>query len=128
MKLNQNTGKSVLLTVLGVFISIFSYGQYEDLGTVRAKVDFTHQLREWDGFGVNYVQAAHSRNYSDFPQEYGGFSILNKTQKDEIIELIFGTDGLRPGIVKMFLDPLHQKEKGGEYDHETTTQYMFEFF
>ncbi len=128
MKLNQKTGKFILLTGLSALISIISYGQYEDLGTVKAKVDFANPLREWDGFGVNYAQTAHTKDYHDFPQEYGGFSILNQKQKDEIIEMIFGADGLKPGIVKMFLDPLHQKEKGGDYDHETTTKYMFEFF
>jgi len=128
MKLNQTTEKSILLTCISLLIFGVSFGQYEDLGSVHAKVDFSKHLREWDGFGVNYVQTAHTRDYLDFPQEYGGFSILNQNQKNEIIEMIFGAEGLKPGIVKMFLDPLHQKEKGGTYDHETTTQYMREFF
>lgn len=124
----QTAGITVLCICFSLLANTTSYGQYEDLSTVKAKIDFSNQLREWDGFGVNYVQTAHTRDYQDFPQEYGGFSILNKNQKNEIIEMIFGADGLKPGIVKMFLDPLHQKEHGGVYDHETTTQYMQEFF
>lgn len=42
----------------------------------------------------------------------------------EGIELIFGQDGLRPGIVKMFYDPWHQNEPGGPFDHERTTKWM----
>jgi O-glycosyl hydrolase len=54
--------------------------------------------------------------------------LLNDDQKRAIIEMIFGEEGLKPGIVKMFLDPLHQKEAGGVYDHQTTTKYMLDFF
>jgi len=128
MKYIQTTGIIILCICFSLLVNITSYGQYEDLSIVKAKIDFSNQLREWDGFGVNYVQTAHTRDYQDFPQEYGGFSILNKNQRNEIIEMIFGADGLKPGIVKMFLDPLHQKEHGGPYDHETSTQYMQEFF
>jgi hypothetical protein len=50
--------------------------------------------------------------------------------------MIFGPDGLRPGVVKMFLDPFHQSEPGEgydwdpnvidpeAYDHERTTRWM----
>jgi hypothetical protein len=104
------------------------FGQYEDLRTVKATVAFDEILRVWDGFGVNYVQTAHTRDYSIFPQEYGGFSLLDEKEKEEIIELIFGPKGIKPALVKMFLDPLHQQEPGGPFDHETTTEYMLEFF
>jgi O-glycosyl hydrolase len=111
------------------FLNIVSLkAQYEDLSTVSASIDFSNQLREWDGFGVNYVQTAHTKDYTEFPQEYGGFSILSKDQKQEIIDMIFGEEGLKPGIVKIFLDPLHQEDPGGEYDHQKTTRYMLEFF
>lgn len=41
--------------------------------------------------------------------------------------MIFGEDGLKVGLVKMFYDPFHQTTPGGAYDHETTTNYMREF-
>lgn len=101
-----------------------------------AQVDFSRKLRDWDGFGVNYVETAQTRDYFAEPQEYGGFSTLTEAQRQEIIELIFGPDGLKPGLVKMFLDPFHQPEPGpgyrydrdaidpATYDHTSTTQWM----
>ncbi len=40
------------------------------------------------------------------------------------MDLVFGDDGLKPGLVKMFLDPHHQREPGAEFDHESTTRWM----
>jgi O-glycosyl hydrolase len=103
---------------------------------LKAHVDFSKKIREWDGFGVNYVEAAQTRDYAAAPQEYGGFSLLTETQRQEIIALIFGDDGLKPGVVKIFLDSFHQAEPGAgyqindpridlaAYDHETTTHWM----
>jgi len=128
MKTFQICRKRIVWIVYTFLMSNSVLAQYEDLGTVNASVDFSNHLREWDGFGVNYVQTSHTRDYMEFPQDYGGFSILDHYEKTAIIDLIFGRDGLRPGIVKMFLDPLHQQEAGGPYDHETTTANMLEFF
>jgi hypothetical protein len=104
----------------------------------EAGVDFSRTLRRWDGFGVNYVQAAQTYDYQADPQDYGGFSILSEPQREEILDLIFGDDGLRPGIVKMFIDPLQQDEPSGpvdpqspidlsRYDHRTSTESMRRF-
>lgn len=93
-------------------------------GTVQGVVDFTDKIRGWDGFGVNYVETAQTYYYNRYSQDYGGFSRLKDADKNEIISLIFGNDGLRPSIVKMFLDPLHQKVENGAYDHATTTRNM----
>lgn len=81
-------------------------------------VDFSDRVRDWDGFGVNYVETSQTRDYNEWKQEYGGFSILSEAQRREILDLIFGPDGLRPGLLKMFLDPFH------ESGHETTTRWM----
>ena len=51
---------------------------------------------------VNYVETAQTPNIR-YSQDYGGFSTLSKEQRQEIINLIFGDDGLKPGIIKMFL-------------------------
>ncbi len=101
------------------------------------EVDFGKTLRVWDGFGVNYVQVAQTRDYKKWPQEYGGFSTLRETQRREILDLIFGEDGLKPGLLKMFLDPYHEGLTEADndnddpnvinpsrFDHKTTTEWM----
>jgi len=105
----------------------------------RTQVDFSKRIREWDGFGINYVEAAQTRDYDADPQEYGGFSLLSEAQRQEIIALTFGEDGLKPGVVKMFLDSFHQDEPGegyklnapiidlDAYDHKKTTHWMRAF-
>jgi hypothetical protein len=105
----------------------------------RTIVDFSKHIREWDGFGINYVEAAQTRDYDADPQEYGGFSLLTEEQRQEIIELIFGEQGLQPCVVKMFLDSFHQEEPGEDYklndpvidldayDHEKSTKWMRHF-
>ena len=118
------------------------YPQARDFTAVRAGVFFDQPIRDWDGFGFNYVESAHfvdinitpdrnkewmEENHPGkdfFVQEYGGFSLLDAKEKKEVVELVFGKDGLKPGIVKMFLDAHHQKEPGGSFDHESTTSHM----
>jgi hypothetical protein len=87
-------------------------------------VDFSKNLRTWDGFGFNYVETAQTIDYEANPTDYGGFSILPEESRNEIIDLVFGDEGLKVGLVKMFLDPFQQKEQGGVYDHTTTTRNM----
>lgn len=99
-------------------------GPPEDAPEVVIKVDFTTTLQDWDGFGVNYVELAQSTDPVNDPQEYGGFSSLSRRERVEILDLIFGEDGLQPNIIKMFLDPFHQAKPGGEFDHESTTEWM----
>ncbi len=93
----------------------------------ESHVDFSKPVRPWDGFGVNYVEAAQTRDYAADPQEYGGLSTLPEARRQEVLDLIFGDEGLRPGVLKMFLDPWHQAEPGGPFDHETTTRWMRTF-
>lgn len=100
-----------------------------------ARVDFSKKLREWDGFGVNYVETAQTPDYDACPQDYGGFGLLQEEERQEILDRIFGENGLKPGIVKMFLDPFHQKPQDLNqsdpgsidpdlYDHRTSTRWM----
>ena len=102
---------------------------------INASVDFSKKVREWDGFGVNYVETCQTRDYSNDAQDYGGFSILAEEKRQQILDMIFGEEGLKPGIVKMFLDPFHQKETDQNkaflsdinlalYDHTSTTRWM----
>ncbi|HUX96539.1 MAG TPA: hypothetical protein VMV47_12475 [Bacteroidales bacterium] len=91
---------------------------------INVKVDFSTTLQDWDGFGVNYVEVAQSTDPVTDPQEYGGFSRLTEEKRQEIINLIFGEDGLKPNIIKMFFDPFHQEKPGAPFDHESTTTWM----
>lgn len=100
---------------------------------IPAAVRFDRHIRRWDGFGVNYVETAQTRDYKADPQEYGGFSTLSEKQRQEILDLIFGSEGLRPSIIKMFLDPFHEAVNDNsdpwsidesKFDHRSTTRWM----
>ncbi len=92
---------------------------------IRAVVDFRQQLRDWDGFGVNYVETSQTRDYRADPQEYGGFSLLSEEQRQQILDMSFGPEGLQPGLLKMFLDPHHQGvTQTDTFDHATTTRWL----
>ena len=108
---------------------------------IHGSVDFGKKLRDWDGFGVNYVAAAQTRDWKKWPQDYGSFGLLKEEDRRQIIDLIFGDDGLKPTIGKMFIDSLQAgmtKPKGASpdpfvlapkmYDHETTTEWMRYFW
>lgn len=100
------------------------FSQLPDFSRVRASVNFNDLLQQWDGFGVNYVETAQTFDYQAWPQDYGGFSILDEASKNQIVELVFGENGLQPDLIKMFLDPLHQLSEGAPYDHQTSTANM----
>lgn len=100
-------------------------------------IRFDRPVRPWHGFGVNYVEAAQTRDYGRFQQDFSGFSFASEESRKQVLEMIFGADGLRPGLTKLFLDPFHEgMSKAGNdnddpmkirlegYDHETTTHWM----
>ncbi len=124
MKQTLKSCLNLTLVYLLLHLPIFSYSQAKEFQAAKGEIDFTDQLRVWDGFGFNYVETAQTYDYENNPQDYGGFSFLDESQKHEIIELVFGDNGLRPSIVKMFLDPLHQTKEGGAYNHKQTTSNM----
>jgi len=92
--------------------------------TAALTVHFDRKLQTWDGFGVNYVEVPQTRDYRRDPQEYGGLSVLSEANRERMLDTLFGPDGLKPGIAKMFLDVWHQAAPGGPFDHETTTKWM----
>jgi len=100
-------------------------------------IRFDRPVREWHGFGVNYVETAQTRNYALYRQDYGGFSFASAASRQQIMELIFGENGLRPGLTKLFLDPFHEGETKADndnddpmiidldgFDHQTTTRWI----
>ena len=100
------------------------YAQYPVIDYAQGEVDFSNKLRDWDGFGFNYVETCQTLDYDSNPQEYGGFSILSQSDRDKVIDMVFGEDGLKPGLVKMFFDPFHQEKPGDAFDHEKSTKYI----
>ncbi|KPL22885.1 MAG: hypothetical protein AMS23_07290 [Bacteroides sp. SM1_62] len=117
--------KPLIFTHLLAIIAMMNvYSQALDFTAVKAEVDFSRTLQDWDGFGFNYVETAHSADMNTFRQEYGGFSLLGDKEKREIIDMVFGEDGLKVGLVKMFLGSLHQTEADGPFDHRYTTENM----
>jgi hypothetical protein len=101
--------------------------QYPVFRGCPAIVDFDQFLRDWDGFGFNYVETAQTIDYNIDAKDYGGFSIMTQEDRNKIIDLIFGHNGLKVGLVKMFLDPFHQDKPGGVYNHERSTSNMRSF-
>jgi len=103
----------------------------------KITIFFDRPVRQWDGFGINYVEACQTRDYSKFKQDYSGFSFATPETRELIMELIFGEDGLRPALTKMFLDPFHEgmtrsgndnddpmKINMDKFDHLTSTAWM----
>ncbi|MGQ9505730.1 MAG: hypothetical protein ACUVQG_13150 [Thermogutta sp.] len=119
------SGKILWVSVFIIEVAFPSlWGQEMDFRAVRVDVDFSRKLQTWDGFGFNYVETCQTRDYAQDPQDYGGLSILDEASKQQIIEMIFGKDGLKVALVKMFLDPFHQDRANGPYDHHSSTQNM----
>ena len=113
-----------LFLALCMILSFPLRSQVPELKTIPAEIDFNKKLQDWDGFGFNYVETSQTRDYDNWRQDYGGFSLLTDGQKQEVMDLVFGDEGLQVQIIKMFLDPWHQKELDGSFDHETTTEHM----
>lgn len=140
-----NGGKNALLLILLACSSLTVHAQrYLNSGYEVQVVPhqiihirFDSPLRDWHGFGVNYVESAQTRDYSLYQQDYSGFSFAREGSRQQVMEMIFGEDGLRPGLTKIFLDPFHEgKTKAGNdnedpmkinlsgFDHRTTTRWI----
>ena len=88
--------KIALAGLLSIFlIAAPASAQYPDMKDIRCGVDFSKKIRDWDGFGFNYVETAQTMDYGADPQEYGGFSLLDDAEKAEIIDLVFGDETCR---------------------------------
>lgn len=98
---------------------------------LRARVDFSARLQPWDGFGLNYVQTCHTPDLAADPQDYGGFDTLSDESVEAILDLLWGPDGPRPGLIKLFLDPHHADEPAPGaapvYHHRRSTGSMLRF-
>lgn len=121
--------KQVITRLIGImfYCQVVTTGMAQEIKYIPAEIDFSEKVVDWDGFGFNYVETAQTRDFDAYPQDYGGFSLLSEEKRKAVTELIFGEDGLNVEIVKMFLDPYHQADPNGEYDHEKTTANMRAF-
>jgi hypothetical protein len=95
----MNNNKPVMLkyALLTIFLLLFneSMAQVQVIKTIPAEIDFEQQICDWDGFGFNYVETAQTKDYENFSQDYGGFSLLKEKQKEEILDLVFRNGGLK---------------------------------
>ncbi len=76
--------KQLINLAFSFFILIFFVlpdlnSQAVDFTATQAEVDFSVHLRDWDGFGFNYVETAQTMDYATDPQDYGGFSLYYET-------------------------------------------------
>ena len=81
-------------------------------------IRFDRPLGEWQGFGVNYVESAQTRDYSLYQQDYSVVSFASEESRQQVMEMIFGKDGLRPGLTKLFPDPFHEGLSKDENDNK----------
>ncbi len=107
-----------------LFLTVSAVAQYPVFRGCPVTIDFSKKLRTWDGFGFNYVETAQTIDYSKDAKDYGGFSIMTEDNRKQVIDLVFGEEGLKVGLIKMFLDPFHQTEAGGAFNHEMATTNM----
>ncbi len=122
----MKTPLSILLILLMISMSSV-FAQFKVIDEVQVDVKFDKIMRLWDGFGFNYVETAQTVDYDQDPQEYGGFSLLSIPDKQKVLDMVFGEEGLKVGLVKMFLDPFHEQIPGGPYNHRKTENHMIEF-
>jgi hypothetical protein len=79
----------LLVLVMLPVMSVSNLAQYPVFKGCPATVDFSNTLRDWDGFGFNYVETAQTIDYNLDAKDYGGFSIMSDQSRNEIIELVF---------------------------------------
>ena len=65
------------------FVSVILVMMSVTCQVADVSVEFDQKIREWDGFGANYVEVRHTRDYDVWPQDYGGFKYLNDKEKQE---------------------------------------------
>ena len=82
----------LVITILSVHGSSMQ-AQYPVFRGCPVTVDFSLTLRDWDGFGFNYVETAQTVDYNTDPKDYGGLSIMPQQARNEITDLIFGEEG-----------------------------------
>jgi len=96
---NRICSVTVLPLVAGTPVSAESQGSA--MQGIRGHVDFSGKRRDWDGFGFNDVELAHTDDYETFQQGYGGFSLLDEKEKQAGI----GIEGTAARLFEAYQTP-----------------------
>ena len=92
---------------------------------LRAYVDFSKRLRDWDGFGITYTGGVRR-----IPQSEKVFMSLQQENRLRLLESLFGSDGMRAAIIRLYLDPaydlLSQPYRSPEESTINVSEYAFE--
>ncbi len=83
---------------------------------IRAYVDFSKTIREWDGFGISFLNSLCIKPDpvpSLFKSEN---NLIDENSFKKIAELIFGLDGLKISIIKTFISLSKQKQFSFHYN------------
>ena len=95
---------------------------------IRAYVDFSRKIREWDGFGVSIANKnCHKQTLEPTLFNYHNGNVPESDQK-KTAELLFGNNGLRVQIIKTFLncpEPKQNNLKSNENDPVDINEYSF---
>lgn len=98
-------------------------------------IDFGITIRTWDGFGVNYIEGGHTADPEREYEDYGGFSRLSESQRQQVMDLLYGPlhgdpadVGLGLALHKIFLDPHHQAAPDGAFVGPSKSTEMSRYF
>lgn len=98
-------------------------------------IDFGITIRTWDGFGVNYIEGGHTADPEREYEDYGGFSRLAESRRQEVMDLLYGpltgdlADlGMGLALHKIFLDPHHQAAPDGAFVGPSKSTEMSRYF
>ncbi len=87
---------------------------------IRAYVDFSKVIREWDGFGVCFSNRNCMKSDIDPYLFKLDFQYLSKSNQNKIADLIFGSEGLRVGLIKTYINSYQLKKTNVKYNDGTT--------
>ena len=79
----------LLLVPAFLIYSMFAHAQALDFTAVLARGDFSRTLQEWDGFGFNYVETAHTADMSEL-------ILLAASREESSIDSLFILCSLTP--------------------------------
>lgn len=90
-------------------------------------VHLARTLQPWGDHGVNDVEVRQTRDCTETPRDYGELSAPSEAGRREILDMVFGLEGLQAGLVTMFFSAWHKAEGGGRFHHEATARWIHRF-
>ena len=95
---------------------------------IRAYVDFSRKIREWDGFGVIFANKNCNKQTLEPTLFDCNNGYISEPYQKKTVELLFGNNGLRVPIIKTFLncpEPKQNNFKSNENDPIDINEYAF---